>query len=118
MLFEPKRHEKPWGYEIWFAQTDRYVGKIIYVRAGQQLSLQYHQHKDETMYCMSGDARVVHEQEGRLIEVLFSSGMSFRVTPGTKHRLKAGETDCRILEASTPEVDDVIRLQDDFGRAE
>lgn len=116
MLFSPKRVDKPWGYEVWFAQTDKYVGKIIHVNAGQQLSLQFHELKDETMHCLNGDARLTHEKDGELVEDAFSPGMSFRIVPGTKHRLKAGDTDCDILEASTPEMDDVVRVQDDYGR--
>ncbi len=116
MMIEPKRVEKPWGYEIWFAQTDRYVGKLIHVHAGAQLSLQYHEKKEETMYCLRGDARLVIEREGRLEEIPFPVGQSFHILPGTKHRLKAGEESCDVLEASTAEMDDVVRLQDDFGR--
>lgn len=116
MFFAPKRVDKPWGFELWFAQTEAYVGKLIHVNAGAQLSLQYHEKKDETMYCLNGTAILVHEKDGQLIEEAFPSGHSFRIIPGTRHRLKAGAADCEILEASTPEVDDVIRVQDDYGR--
>ncbi len=116
MFFTPKRVEKPWGFEIWFAETDAYVGKIIHVNAGAELSLQYHERKDETMHCLHGDARLVFEKDGVLVEEIFYPGQSFRVLPGMKHRLKAGKEDCKILEASTAEVDDVIRLQDAYGR--
>ena len=116
MFFEPKRVEKPWGFEVWFAHTDAYVGKLIHVNAGHQLSLQYHVKKDETMYCLNGDARLVYEKDGELVEEKFVQGQSVHITPGTKHRLKAGESDCEVLEASTTEVDDVVRIQDSYGR--
>jgi mannose-6-phosphate isomerase len=117
MFFQPKRIEKPWGHEIWFAHADTYVGKIIHVRAGQQLSLQYHERKDETLHCLQGDAVLVFAKDGQLTESPLLPGQSFRVLPGTTHRLRAGSTDCDILEASTAEVDDVVRVQDDYGRA-
>ncbi len=116
MFFLPRRVAKPWGYEIWFAHTEKYVGKIIHVNAGQQLSLQYHVHKDETLFCLNGRAILVYEKDGILVEEIFEIGKSFHVLPGTKHRLKAGSESCDMLEASTSEVDDVIRLQDDYGR--
>ncbi len=116
MFFKPKRVEKPWGFEVWFAETDAYVGKIIHVNAGAELSLQYHEKKDETMYCLRGDAFLVFEKDGVFVEEIFHPGQSFRVLPGMKHRLMAGKEDCEILEASTAEVNDVIRLQDAYGR--
>lgn len=116
MFFQPKRVEKPWGYEIWFAQTDAYVGKIIHVNKHSQLSLQYHMKKDETLYCLNGEAIIVFEKDGVLVEEPLKLGQSFRVLPGTKHRLKAIDHDCDILEASTAEVEDVVRVQDDYGR--
>ncbi|MSR84957.1 cupin domain-containing protein [Candidatus Uhrbacteria bacterium] len=116
MFSEPKRVEKPWGYEIWFAHTEAYVGKVIHVDKGAQLSLQYHEKKDETMYCLSGEAILVYEKNGVLVEEPFLPGTSFHVLPGMKHRLKAGHVDCDVLEASTSQVDDVVRLQDDYGR--
>jgi mannose-6-phosphate isomerase-like protein (cupin superfamily) len=117
MKFFPKRVEKPWGYESWWAHADRYVGKLIHVDEGKRLSWQFHEHKDETMHCLSGSAILVHEdQNGKIIEEPLKPGESFRITPGMKHRLKAGVGGCDVLEASTPEVDDVIRLEDDYGR--
>lgn len=118
MFTTPKRVEKPWGFEIWFAHTEKYVGKLIHVNAGQQLSLQFHEKKDETMYCLNGIAILVYEQDGKLVEEVFKPGMSFHISPGTKHRLKSGEQACEVLEASTPEVDDIVRLQDDYGRSQ
>src|SRR5688572_21170754 len=112
----PRRVEKPWGYEIIWAHTDRYVGKILHVRAGHALSLQYHEHKDETIYLLSGELKfyVGSSAEG-LQEVTLNQGESYHVTTGTVHRMVA-VTDVDILEASTPELDDVVRLEDRYGR--
>jgi mannose-6-phosphate isomerase len=113
---EPKRVEKPWGHELWWAHTDRYVGKLLHVKAGHQLSLQYHVKKDETIHLWSGDLTLVLDEDGSgLTEHKLRPGESYRVKPGTKHRMIA-VTDCDILEASTPEVEDVVRLEDAYGR--
>lgn len=117
MFFEPKRVEKPWGYEIWFAHTEQYVGKVIHINEGFKLSLQYHQEKDETLHCFQGNAVLVYEKEGVLVEEVMKQGRSFHVSPGTKHRLKGGEGGCDILEASTSQIEDVVRLEDDYGRS-
>ena len=119
MSFEPKRVEKPWGHEIWWARTERYVGKILHVKKGECLSLQYHNVKDETIMLQSG--RLLFEtrpagQEGDLRPVEMTPGDVFHITPGTLHRM-TGLTDCDILEVSTPELDDVVRLEDRYGRA-
>jgi len=114
----PKRVEKPWGHELWWAQTERYVGKLLHVKAGHKLSLQYHVVKDETIHLWSGDLLLVlDEGNGRgLVEHRLRPGQSYHVRPGTKHRMVA-VTDCDILEVSTPEVADVVRLEDAYGRA-
>jgi mannose-6-phosphate isomerase len=112
---KPKRIEKPWGYELWWAQTDRYVGKILHVKAGHRLSLQYHERKDETIYLFQGDLTLVLDEGDGLKEHRLGPGESYHVKPGTKHRMIA-VTDCDVLEASTPEVDDVVRLEDSYGR--
>jgi mannose-6-phosphate isomerase-like protein (cupin superfamily) len=113
---KPKRVEKPWGYELWWAQTDRYVGKLLHVKAGAQLSLQYHVTKDETIHLWSGEMVLVLGAEGgRLVEHRMSPGDSYHVRPGTVHRMRA-VTDVDVLEVSTPEVEDVVRLEDDYGR--
>jgi quercetin dioxygenase-like cupin family protein len=112
---KPRRVEKPWGYELWWAQTDRYVGKLLHVKAGAQLSLQYHVKKDETIHLWSGEMILVLGEGERLVEHRMAPGDSFHVTPGTVHRMRA-VTDCDVLEASTPEVEDVVRVQDDYGR--
>jgi quercetin dioxygenase-like cupin family protein len=110
-----KRVEKPWGYELWWAQTDRYVGKLIHVNKGHALSLQYHNRKDETIYVHAG--KILFElQEGETLtarEML--PGDAVHVTPPTVHRMTALE-DSDIFEVSTPETDDVVRLEDRYGR--
>ena len=117
MQVEVKRVEKPWGHELIWAHTDRYVGKILHVKAGESLSLQYHERKDETIHVLRG-RMVFKVGEGKesLVEVKLEEGMSFRIQPGTRHRMEA-ITDCDLLEASTPELDDVVRLEDRYGRA-
>ncbi len=115
----PKRVEKPWGYELWWARTDRYVGKIPHLRRGESLSLQYHHVKDETIMLQKG--RLLFEtrpagQEGELRRIEMQPGDVFHITPGTLHRM-TGLEDCDIVEVSTPELDDVVRLEDRYGRA-
>lgn len=110
-----RRVEKPWGYEIHWAHTDRYVGKILHISAGHALSLQYHVRKDETVYVHSGRLRYEVERDGKMVELDLGPGDSLHVTPGTIHRMTALE-DTDVLEASTPEIDDVVRLEDRYGR--
>ena len=116
MLEIPRRVEKPWGYELIWAETDQYVGKILHVNAGEALSLQYHEIKDETIFLLAG--RMLF-QAGPSVEELtdyhMEAGQRFHVTTGTVHRMVA-ETDVDILEASTPHLDDVVRLEDRYGR--
>ncbi len=118
MTFDsPKRVEKPWGHELWWGFTDRYVGKLLHVKAGHKLSLQYHERKDETVHLWSGDlVLVLGEGDGQLVEHRMRPGQSYRIRPLTRHRMVA-VTDCDILEVSTPEVEDVVRLEDAYGRA-
>lgn len=112
---EVKRVPKPWGYEIIWAHTDRYVGKMLHIDAGHALSVQYHNRKDETIYLLSGEMRYWVKLGDELEDVRLRQGDAFRITPGTVHYMEA-ITDCDILEASTPELDDVVRLQDRYGR--
>src|SRR6478752_3991516 len=116
---------KPWGHETIWAHTDRYVGKILHINAGQALSVQYHERKDETVYLLTGEMRYwvklidagtrdAVSAEG-LEDVHLSAGQAFRITPFTVHYMEA-ITDCDILEASTPDLDDVVRLKDRYGR--
>ncbi|MHB8469324.1 MAG: cupin domain-containing protein [Gaiellaceae bacterium] len=116
--FEPRRVEKPWGWELIWAHTDAYVGKMLFVEAGHSLSLQFHREKDESWYVQSGRAELELGDTGQAIlnpEVI-SAGACFRYTPGTVHRVTALE-DTTILEVSTPHLDDVVRLEDAYGRA-
>jgi quercetin dioxygenase-like cupin family protein len=109
------RVEKPWGYELHWAKTERYVGKVLHVKAGQALSLQYHNHKDETIYLYSGRMLFEIERDGRLVTEEMHPGDVVHVAPKTIHRMTAIE-DCNVLEVSTPELDDVVRLEDRYGR--
>jgi mannose-6-phosphate isomerase len=115
--FETRRVDKPWGYELIWAHTDAYVGKLLFVKAGESLSLQFHNEKDEAWLVHSGRAKLELGAVGEtmLKEEVIASGAAFRFRPGTVHRVTALE-DTTILEVSTPEVDDVVRLDDRYGR--
>lgn len=115
--FESRRVEKPWGFELIWAHTDRYVGKLLFVRAGQSLSLQFHREKDESWYVQSGRAELELGQAGQgiLNNEVVTTGACFHFEPGTVHRVTAVE-DTTILEVSTPHLDDVVRLEDRYGR--
>lgn len=110
---------KPWGHEKIWARSDRYVGKILHINAGQELSVQFHKKKDETIHLLSGEivyrVQRTPSDESRLEDVRLQIGESFRITPGTIHQMVA-VTDCDVLEVSTPELDDVVRLSDKYGR--
>jgi mannose-6-phosphate isomerase len=113
---EPRRVEKPWGWELVWAESDRYAGKLLFVRAGQALSLQYHERKDEAWYVQEGRAALELGQVGmELEEQEIGPGDTFHFAPGTVHRVRALE-DTLIVEVSTPDLDDVVRLADDYGR--
>lgn len=103
--------EKPWGREHWFAVNEKYAGKIIEVDEGKRLSLQYHKKKHETMYLLEGLIRMIHNDN----ELEIKPGSSIEIKPGDRHRVTA-IVKSRIVEVSTPELDDVIRLEDDYGR--
>jgi mannose-6-phosphate isomerase len=114
--FEAYKVEKPWGWELVWALTDTYAGKLLFVRAGQSLSLQYHERKDESWYVQDGRAALeLGVLDGALEEREIGSGDTFHFTPRTVHRIRALE-DTLIIEVSTPDLDDVVRLQDDYGR--
>ena len=113
---EVTRVEKPWGYELHWAKTDRYVGKLIHINAGHALSLQYHNLKDETVFLQSGKLLYEIEIDGVLTKIDLQPGQSIHVTPKTVHRMTAIE-DCDVFEVSTPELDDVVRLEDRYGRS-
>jgi len=112
---EPRRVEKPWGYELIWAHAERYVGKILHISRGHALSRQYHRVKDETVHLLSGSMRFEFDAGGGPGEVVLRPGESIRIRPGTVHRMVA-LADCDVLEASTPELDDVVRLEDRYGR--
>jgi mannose-6-phosphate isomerase-like protein (cupin superfamily) len=116
--FTPRRVEKPWGYELVWAEAEQYVGKLLFVRAGQALSLQYHEIKDESWLVQQGRASLeLGSVGGELATVEIGPGDAFRYPPGTVHRITAIE-DTLILEVSTPHLDDVVRLDDRYGRPE
>ena len=111
-----KRVEKPWGYELWWAVTDRYVGKLIHVNKGHALSLQYHNRKDETIYVHAGKILFERQEGDTLTSREMVPGDAVHVTPPTVHRMTALE-DSDIFEVSTPETDDVVRIEDRYGRS-
>ena len=113
----PYRVDKPWGYELVWARTDRYVGKILHVRAGHVLSLQYHNRKDETMHVLRGELilRTQQREGDELVSRPFKAGDTVHIPPKLIHQIEA-VADSDVLEASTPELDDLVRLQDRYGR--
>jgi mannose-6-phosphate isomerase-like protein (cupin superfamily) len=118
-LFERRaltRVPKPWGHELIWAQTDRYVGKILHVNRGEVLSLQYHEMKDETLFVVRGRVKLSLRMGEESSELELMEGQAFHVPPGLIHRLEALE-DSDVAEVSTPELDDVVRLEDRYGRA-
>jgi mannose-6-phosphate isomerase-like protein (cupin superfamily) len=114
-ISHPTRVDKPWGYELIWAHTDKYVGKILHVNKGESLSYQYHKIKDETIYLLGGSLDLEIGDEKSRQTHRMKPGDCYRISPGTRHRMTAVE-DCDILESSTPELDDVIRLEDRYGR--
>ena len=111
-----RRVDKPWGGELIWAQTERYVGKILTIEAGRRLSLQRHEVKDETIYVLAGRLRLTLEDDAGAIRIEeLGPGDARRVATGRIHRYEAIER-CEVIEVSTPELDDVVRLEDDFGR--
>ncbi|HKJ01776.1 MAG TPA: cupin domain-containing protein [Longimicrobiales bacterium] len=116
MKTSPRRVGKPWGHELIWAETDLYVGKILHVNAGEALSVQMHEVKDETLFLLSGEIELwVGPSPEELVDVRLGPGESFRVVPRTVHRIVA-ITDADVLEASTPHLQDVVRFQDRYGR--
>lgn len=111
----PYRVEKPWGYEVIWARTDRYVGKILHIEAGHVLSLQYHNEKDESIYVLKGEIVLRFQQGETMIERRLREGEGFHVQPKMIHQFEAVVTS-DLLEASTPHLDDVVRLKDRYGR--
>ena len=106
---------KPWGYELIFAKTERYVGKILHINRGESLSLQYHEMKEETLFVVEGEMKLTIEYEGDRREVMLRKGEAFHIPPRLIHRMEA-IVDTDVAEVSTPELDDVVRLEDRYGR--
>ena len=115
--FDVKKVEKPWGHELIWALSETYCGKVLFIKAGAALSLQFHNEKDEAWYVLEGRARLELGKpgEGVLAEEVIAAGQAFHFPPGTVHRLTA-LADTRIIEVSTPQLDDVVRLEDNYGR--
>jgi len=115
--FQVRKVEKPWGHELIWALTDRYCGKVLFVKAGSALSLQFHNEKDESWLVQSGRAKLELGAVGQKVlnEEVIGPGAAFHYVPGTVHRVTAIE-DTTILEVSTPHLDDVVRLEDLYGR--
>jgi mannose-6-phosphate isomerase len=114
---EPTKVDKPWGWELIWARTEDYCGKLLFVKAGESLSLQFHREKDESWYVQSGRTRIEIAAAGDAVpqaEVV-GPGAAFRIRPGTVHRVTALE-DTTIVEVSTPQLEDVVRLEDNYGR--
>ena len=107
---------KPWGREEIFAENDRYAGKLLYLEAGHALSLQYHEVKDETLYVLEGEVTLEVEEDGAMRTRRLGAGEAYRIRPMIKHRMRS-DRPCVILEVSTPELGDVVRLEDAYGRA-
>ena len=113
----PRRVDKPWGHELWFALTERYAGKLLHVRAGRRLSVQYHECKDESCYLLSGRLLLHRGPDAdSLTATELTSGAAWRNEPRQVHAIEALE-DAVVVEVSTPELEDVVRLTDDYGRA-
>jgi len=110
-----KRVPKPWGYELIFAKTERYVGKILHINRGESLSLQYHEIKEETLFVVAGQLKLTVEVDGDRRELPLHAGEAFHIAPRMIHRMEAIE-DTDVAEVSTPELDDVVRLEDRYGR--
>jgi mannose-6-phosphate isomerase len=113
---EIQRVPKPWGYELIFAKTDRYVGKILHITEGETLSLQYHEMKEETLYVVAGELRLTIEHDGDRRDIILRQGEAFHIPPRLIHRMEA-IVDTDVAEVSTPELHDVVRLEDRYGRA-
>tara|TARA_R100000700_G_C3166137_1_gene141243 strand:+ start:1037 stop:1393 length:357 start_codon:yes stop_codon:yes gene_type:complete len=105
--------DKPWGYELHWAKTDKYVGKLLFIKAGHRLSKQYHEKKEETVFVLKG-ILYNYDKDDKITK--FYSGDSLHVVPGQVHRFGANECNVELIEVSTPELDDVVRLEDDYDR--
>ena len=109
---------KPWGNEIVFAHTSKYAGKILFINKGHQLSRQYHNIKDETIFVLEGPLILELGSDEKITEIQLNEGHAFRVEPGVVHRFCARHGDVKLIEVGTPELNDVVRLEDNYGRAD
>jgi mannose-6-phosphate isomerase len=109
------RVDKPWGHEIRWAITDKYLGKILRIEPGQKLSRQYHEVKDESIYVLEGTL-ILELHQNPVEKIILKPGGRWRIQPQTVHRFCAPSTGCTLIEVSTPEIDDVVRIEDDYGR--
>jgi len=115
----PERTEKPWGYELLWAQSDRYLGKLLVIEPGARLSLQKHLRKDETIYVLEGRLRLhLEDSTGKVQIEELAPGQHRRIPPGHLHRFEATTQRVQLIEVSTPEQDDIIRIEDDYGRTD
>ncbi len=112
----PRVVPKPWGEERIFAEEGRYAGKLLLIRCGEALSFQYHVRKEETIHVLDGFLGLLVERDGVRKELRLAAGETFHVEPGTRHQMSAPDGDVLIVEVSTPELDDVVRLEDRYGR--
>tara|TARA_Y100001937_G_scaffold126666_2_gene196524 strand:+ start:4415 stop:4759 length:345 start_codon:yes stop_codon:yes gene_type:complete len=108
--------EKPWGHENRWAVTDKYIGKLLHIECGHKLSRQYHEKKDESIYVLEGRLLLELGSEPDVAFIVLEKGASWRIEPGTVHRFSAPSQNCTLIEVSTPEIEDVVRLQDDYNR--
>jgi len=113
----PRIVAKPWGEERIFAEEGRYAGKLLKIRRGEALSFQYHVRKEETIHVLEGVLGLLVESDSVRTELRLAAGETFHIEPGTRHRMSAPEGDVLLVEVSTPELDDVVRLEDRYGRA-
>jgi mannose-6-phosphate isomerase len=111
-----RKVSKPWGHELIFAENERYAGKILHLEPGQCMSLQYHERKDETLFVLTGEVHLLVGEESKLEEIRLKPGDAYRIRPGVRHRMSS-EVATDVVEVSSPELDDVVRLEDRYGRA-
>lgn len=118
MIVEQKKVSKPWGHELIWSHCNKFVGKLLYINRGHKLSRQYHEQKEETILVLTGTLSLEVGIPGQYFEKIdLKKGQSFHVTPGTIHRFCAPYGDVELAEVSTPELDDVVRLEDDYSRS-
>ena len=116
MIVEQKKINKPWGYEIVWSHCEKFVGKILCINSGHSLSRQYHKIKEETIFVLSGTLLLEVGMGAKMEQINLSRGQSYHITPGTIHRFCAKFGDVELSEVSTPELNDVVRLEDDYNR--